>query len=129
MRYDAVDRAARDAPLDPAFDPPDHSLDHFHRLFRLRHHRGDEVGDEVDRRQGVGGDDSWSVRGKPHPEFTLPANRDYKPGFTAAMMLKDLLLAYKYGVKTLYYHNTRDGADDSHGEVEDDGCAGGACKI
>ncbi len=24
-------------------------------------------------------------------------------------MLKDLLLAYKYGLKTLYYHNTRDG--------------------
>ena len=25
-------------------------------------------------------------------------------------MLKDLLTAYKYGVKTMYYHNTRDGA-------------------
>ena len=25
-------------------------------------------------------------------------------------MLKDLLTAYKYGVKTLYYHNTRDGS-------------------
>ena len=27
--------------------------------------------------QGVGGDDSWSPRGKPHPEFTLPSSREY----------------------------------------------------
>ena len=44
-------------------------------------------------------------------------------------MLKDLLSAYKYGVKTLYYHNTRDGADDTQFDLQDDGCAGGACKI
>lgn len=41
-------------------------------------------------------------------------------------MLHDLLLAYRYGVKTLYYHNTRDGASD---EQEDDACSSGACKI
>ena len=29
----------------------------------------------------------------------------------------------------MYYHNTRDGADDSQIELEDDDCAGGACKI
>jgi 3-hydroxyisobutyrate dehydrogenase len=29
----------------------------------------------------------------PGPVPTSPANRDYQPGFTAAMMLKDLLLA------------------------------------
>jgi ribonucleoside-diphosphate reductase alpha chain len=40
-------------------------------------------------------------------------------------LLKDLLTAYKYGVKTLYYHYTRDGADDG----QDDGCDGGACKL
>lgn len=28
-------------------------------------------------------------------------------------LLKDLLNAYKFGVKTLYYHNTRDGAEDA----------------
>ena len=28
-------------------------------------------------------------------------------------LLKDLLTAYKFGVKTLYYHNTRDGAEDA----------------
>ena len=44
------------------------------------------------------------------------------------VLLKDLLTAYKYGIKTLYYHNTRDGADDTQNEL-DDGCAGGACKI
>lgn len=43
-------------------------------------------------------------------------------------MLKDLLTAYKYGLKTLYYHNTRDGADDTQTNLQDD-CAGGACKI
>ena len=29
------------------------------------------------------------------------------------LLLKDLLTAYKLGVKTMYYHNTRDGADDA----------------
>lgn len=28
-------------------------------------------------------------------------------------LLKDLLIAYKYGIKTLYYHNTRDGTKDT----------------
>ena len=41
-------------------------------------------------------------------------------------LLNDLLLAYKLGLKTLYYHNTRDGSGE---EVSDDGCEGGACKI
>ena len=45
------------------------------------------------------------------------------------LLIKDLLVAYKYGIKTLYYHNTNDGADDKQFAVEDDGCAGGACKI
>ena len=56
---------------------------------------------------------------------------------------------YKMGVKTLYYHNTRDGAADNQSDIsaeqkrqrkqsdrpaevvieEDDDCAGGACKI
>jgi ribonucleoside-diphosphate reductase alpha chain len=49
-------------------------------------------------------------------------------------LLKDLLTAYKLGVKTLYYHNTRDGAtdgqsDSSAAQAADDDCAGGACKI
>jgi len=61
----------------------------------------------------------------------ISANTNYDPNkFTdrkvpMRVLLKDLMTAYKYGVKTLYYHNTRDGA----GEQEDDGCEGGACKI
>ena len=44
------------------------------------------------------------------------------------VLLKDLLTAYKLGVKTLYYHNTRDGANDAQADI-DDGCASGACKL
>ncbi|MGI2261447.1 class 1a ribonucleoside-diphosphate reductase subunit alpha [Shewanella sp. GXUN23E] len=70
----------------------------------------------------------------------ISANTNYDPSrFTGhkvpmQQLLKDLLTAYKLGVKTLYYHNTRDGASDKLDglttlEKEDDGCAGGACKI
>lgn len=71
----------------------------------------------------------------------ISANTNYDPTrFPSGkvpmnQLLKDLLLAYKYGVKTLYYHNTRDGADDVQGdleevvEAEDSDCEGGACKI
>ncbi|MBE8167756.1 MAG: ribonucleoside-diphosphate reductase subunit alpha [Shewanella sp.] len=70
----------------------------------------------------------------------ISANTSYDPSkfdnrkVPMQTLLKDLLTAYKLGIKTLYYHNTRDGATDSHDditsiEVEDDGCAGGACKI
>jgi beta-galactosidase len=30
----------------------------------------------IAHQSGVGGDDSWGAR--PHPEYTLPANRDYR---------------------------------------------------
>ena len=66
---------------------------------------------------------------------SISANTAYDPnkfeGSKVSMkqMLKDLLTAYKYGVKTLYYHNTRDGAEDTQADIQDDGCAGGACKI
>lgn len=71
---------------------------------------------------------------------TISANTNYDPakfeGGKVPMktLLKDLLTAYKLGVKTLYYHNTRDGASDIQEDIkpaaeEDDGCAGGACKI
>lgn len=43
------------------------------------------------------------------------------------VLLQDLLYAYKLGVKTLYYQNTRDGADDKQDDL--DGCEGGACKL
>ncbi|MCH2205101.1 MAG: ribonucleoside-diphosphate reductase subunit alpha [Lentisphaerales bacterium] len=67
---------------------------------------------------------------------TISANTNYDPArfeggkVPMKLLLKDLLTAYKLGVKTLYYHNTRDGASDSQEDIkEDDGCAGGACKI
>jgi ribonucleoside-diphosphate reductase alpha chain len=62
----------------------------------------------------------------------ISANTNYDPSkfedekVPIKQVLQDLLYAYKLGVKTLYYHNTRDGASDAH---EDDGCAGGACKL
>ncbi|MFT6987226.1 MAG: ribonucleoside-diphosphate reductase alpha chain [Psychromonas sp.] len=64
----------------------------------------------------------------------ISANTNYDPKrfddgrVPMTNLLKDLLVAYKMGVKTLYYHNTRDGADDEN-VIEDDDCAGGACKI
>ncbi len=65
----------------------------------------------------------------------ISANTNYDPKHFSdnkvpmTNLLKDLLIAYKMGVKTLYYHNTRDGADDKKVFEADDGCAGGACKI
>ena len=44
------------------------------------------------------------------------------------VLLQDLLTSYKLGVKTLYYHNTRDGADDTQNDVGAD-CESGACAI
>ncbi len=69
---------------------------------------------------------------------TISANTNYDPNkfeggkVPMQVLLKDLLSAYKLGIKTLYYHNTRDGASDMQEdtpEVEDDDCEGGACKI
>ncbi|WP_028294800.1 class 1a ribonucleoside-diphosphate reductase subunit alpha [Oceanobacter kriegii] len=67
----------------------------------------------------------------------ISANTNYDPSrfggkVPMQQLLKDLLMAYKNGVKTLYYHNTRDGMEDPQKEAviaEDDDCAGGACKI
>lgn len=62
----------------------------------------------------------------------ISANTNYDPTkfpndkVPMKQLLKDLLTAYKYGVKTLYYHNTRDGASD---QQDDPGCEGGACKL
>ncbi|WP_293267472.1 class 1a ribonucleoside-diphosphate reductase subunit alpha [Neptunomonas sp.] len=63
---------------------------------------------------------------------SISANTNYDPSnypgdkVPMKQLLKDLLTAYKYGVKTLYYHNTRDGAKD---QQDDDGCESGACKL
>lgn len=47
------------------------------------------------------------------------------------LFLMDLLKAYKYGIKTLYYHTTRDGSGEE-GEIEkedENSCTGGVCKL
>ncbi|GGB43045.1 ribonucleoside-diphosphate reductase [Oceanisphaera marina] len=65
----------------------------------------------------------------------ISANTNYDPSrfdggrVPMKQLLKDLLTAYKFGLKTLYYHNTRDGAADAQNDMQEDDCAGGACKI
>ncbi|MGF1906975.1 class 1a ribonucleoside-diphosphate reductase subunit alpha [Aliivibrio salmonicida] len=66
----------------------------------------------------------------------ISANTNYDPNsqpngkVPMKLLLKDLLTAYKLGLKTLYYHNTRDGASDSQGDLaQDEDCEGGGCKI
>lgn len=68
----------------------------------------------------------------------ISANTNYDPNVYESgkvpmkKLLQDLLTAYKFGVKTLYYHNTRDGAkDEQSGDVQtpDEDCEGGGCKI
>lgn len=66
----------------------------------------------------------------------ISANTNYDPlrypahKVPMTTLLTDLMLAYKYGLKTLYYHNTRDNASDVDAVAKaDDGCEGGACKI
>ena len=69
---------------------------------------------------------------------TISANTNYDPArfennkTPMKVLMRDMLSAYKKGVKTLYYHNTRDNAQGKVEEVlvkEDDDCEGGACKI
>ncbi|GAA3903059.1 MULTISPECIES: class 1a ribonucleoside-diphosphate reductase subunit alpha [Gibbsiella] len=71
---------------------------------------------------------------------SISANTNYDPArfpstkVPMKQLLKDLLTAYKFGVKTLYYQNTRDGAEDIQEDLlpaqgGDDDCEGGACKI
>jgi ribonucleoside-diphosphate reductase alpha chain len=64
---------------------------------------------------------------------SISANTNYDPTkfsdgkISMQTMLKDLLYAYSVGIKTLYYHNTRDNA--SEGQIISDACPGGACRI
>ena len=70
---------------------------------------------------------------------SISANTNYDPNSFSGgkvpmkQLLKDLLTAYKFGVKTLYYQNTRDGAEDMQDDlvptVQDNDCESGACKI
>ncbi|MFB6422075.1 MAG: class 1a ribonucleoside-diphosphate reductase subunit alpha [Candidatus Malihini olakiniferum] len=69
----------------------------------------------------------------------ISANTNYDPArfpsgkVPMKQLLTDLLTAYKFGLKTLYYQNTRDGAEDVQedilSEAQDDCCEAGACEI
>jgi ribonucleoside-diphosphate reductase alpha chain len=73
----------------------------------------------------------------------ISANTKYDPStfegnkVPMKLLLKDLLTAFKLGLKTLYYHNTRDGAGKEEKidgpvisiEKEDEDCKSGSCKI
>ncbi len=63
----------------------------------------------------------------------ISTNFNYNPArfpdgkLPVKVVIQDLLKYYKYGGKQIYYHNTNDGTGDQG--IEDDGCAGGACKL
>lgn len=65
----------------------------------------------------------------------ISSNTNYDPSrfkggkVPMKQLLKDLLLAYRLGIKTLYYHNTRDGADDGSASAAEHACTSGACAI
>ncbi|AKC60630.1 class 1a ribonucleoside-diphosphate reductase subunit alpha [Blochmannia endosymbiont of Camponotus (Colobopsis) obliquus] len=68
----------------------------------------------------------------------ISANTNYDPSrflnnkVPMKVLLTDLLFAYKLGLKTLYYHNTRDRADDSQKNIQNTyqiDCISDACKI
>ncbi|OQM34443.1 class 1a ribonucleoside-diphosphate reductase subunit alpha [bacterium endosymbiont of Pedicinus badii] len=55
---------------------------------------------------------------------SISANTNYDPNkypnkkVPMKEMIRDLLVAYKFGIKTLYYHNTRDGMNDAQNDIE-----------
>lgn len=64
---------------------------------------------------------------------SISCNFNYDPSkyedgkIPTSVVLKDMLYAYKMGIKNFYYHQTRDLRDET---IEDNsGCAGGACAI
>jgi ribonucleoside-diphosphate reductase alpha chain len=67
---------------------------------------------------------------------SISTNTHYDPSqfkdnkIPMTLFLMDLINAYKYGIKTLYYHTTRDGSGDDMLEKEDEnGCSDGVCKL
>lgn len=65
----------------------------------------------------------------------ISANTSYDPTrfpdnkVPMKQLLADLLTAYRLGLKTLYYHNTRDGASDQQSASSEEDCDSGACKL
>jgi ribonucleoside-diphosphate reductase alpha chain len=64
-----------------------------------------------------------------HVDQSISCNSSYDPSkgeITMGRLIEDLIFAYKIGINTWYYCQVNDNASD---EIEDDGCAGGACKL
>ncbi|QIQ41227.1 MAG: ribonucleoside-diphosphate reductase subunit alpha [Buchnera aphidicola (Aphis urticata)] len=71
---------------------------------------------------------------------SISVNTNYDPKrfinekIPMTQLLHDLLVAYKLGIKTLYYQNTRDGAEDNYKFYQsetnnEDNCTSGSCII
>ncbi|AAM67739.1 class 1a ribonucleoside-diphosphate reductase subunit alpha [Buchnera aphidicola] len=72
---------------------------------------------------------------------SISANTNYDPKrflnekIPMKQLIYDLLVAYKLGIKTLYYQNTRDGAEDNQNlnksieNIKEDNCTSGSCTI
>jgi ribonucleoside-diphosphate reductase alpha chain len=63
---------------------------------------------------------------------SISANHYYQyssDGISIGGVIKDVLYAYKYGLKTLYYANTDDKKTDDLSQMGMDGCESGACSI
>jgi ribonucleoside-diphosphate reductase alpha chain len=63
---------------------------------------------------------------------SISANHYYQyssDGISIGGVIKDVLYAYKYGLKTLYYANTDDKKTDDISQMGMDGCESGACSI
>lgn len=61
----------------------------------------------------------------------ISANTSYNPehypeGISTSALIRHLILAWKSGLKTLYYNNT---LDDAPSQSDEGGCDSGACKI
>lgn len=65
----------------------------------------------------------------------ISANTNYDPAkyeeekVPIKLVLQDILFAYQQGLKTLYYHQTRDGSGDGASNDDDDSCQNGQCKL
>jgi ribonucleoside-diphosphate reductase alpha chain len=65
---------------------------------------------------------------------SISTNTHYNPSMFEGnrvpmkLFLMDILKAYKYGIKTLYYHTTNDGSSEDL-LASDNDCVGGVCKL
>jgi ribonucleoside-diphosphate reductase alpha chain len=65
---------------------------------------------------------------------SISTNTHYNPSMFESnrvpmkLLLMDILKAYKYGIKTLYYHTTNDGSSEDLLNTDND-CVGGVCKL